>query len=237
MCLVVASRVMAVSYTHLDVYKRQDMVQAWRSPGSTLKPFLYGMALEDGLIHSESLLLDAPQSFDSYRPGNFDKAFNGPIGAAEALRLSLNVPAVELLNRVGPMRFAARLQHAGLALKFPAGAAPNLSMILGGTGAKLEDMVGTFAALHRGGIAGHVRYTQDAPLIERRLLSPGAAWIVREMLVANPRPGEARELFDTGRRPQVAWKTGTSYGFRDAWALGGTPRYSVGVWVLSLIHI
>ena len=117
------------------------------------------MALEDGLIHSESLLLDAPQSFDSYRPGNFDKAFNGPIGAAEALRLSLNVPAVELLNRVGPMRFAARLQHAGLALKFPAGAAPNLSMILGGTGAKLEDMVGTFAALHRGGIAGHVRYT------------------------------------------------------------------------------
>lgn len=208
-----------------------DMVQAWRSPGSTLKPFLYGMALEDGLIHSESLLLDAPQSFDGYRPGNFDKAFNGPIGAAEALRLSLNVPAVELLNRVGPMRFAARLQHAGLALKFPAGAAPNLSMILGGTGAKLEDMVGTFAALHRGGIAGHVRYTQDAPLIERRLLSPGAAWIVREMLVANPRPGEARELFDTGRRPQVAWKTGTSYGFRDAWALGGTPRYSVGVWV------
>ncbi|MDE2382883.1 MAG: penicillin-binding protein 1C, partial [Xanthomonadaceae bacterium] len=208
-----------------------DMVQAWRSPGSTLKPFLYGMALEDGLIHSESLLLDAPQSFDGYRPGNFDKAFNGPIGAAEALRLSLNVPAVELLNRVGPARFAARLQHAGLVLKFPAGAAPNLSMILGGTGAKLEDMVGAFAALHRAGIAGHVRFTQDAPLIERRLLSPGAAWIVREILVANPRPGEARELFDSGRRPQVAWKTGTSYGFRDAWALGGTPRYSVGVWV------
>ena len=208
-----------------------DMVQAWRSPGSTLKPFLYGMALEDGLIHSESLLLDAPQSFDGYRPGNFDKAFNGPIGAAEALRLSLNVPAVELLNRVGPARFAARLQHAGLVLKFPAGATPNLSMILGGTGAKLEDMVGAFAALHRAGIAGHVRFTRDAPLIERRLLSPGAAWIVREILVANPRPGEARELFDSGRRPQVAWKTGTSYGFRDAWALGGTPRYSVGVWV------
>jgi penicillin-binding protein 1C len=208
-----------------------DMVQAWRSPGSTLKPFLYGMALDDGLIHSESLLVDAPQSFGGYRPSNFDTAFNGPIGAAEALRLSLNVPAVDLLDRVGPARFAARLEHAGVALKLPRGAAPNLSMILGGAGARLEDLVGAFAALHRGGIAGHVRYTPDAPKVERRLLSPGAAWIVREVLAANPRPGEREGMFDTGRRPRVAWKTGTSYGFRDAWAIGGTPRYSVGVWV------
>ncbi|HRO28234.1 MAG TPA: penicillin-binding protein 1C, partial [Luteimonas sp.] len=81
-----------------------DMVRAWRSPGSTLKPFLYGMALDDGLIHSESLLVDAPQSFSGYRPGNFDAAFNGPVGAATALRLSLNVPAVDLLDRVGPAR-------------------------------------------------------------------------------------------------------------------------------------
>lgn len=208
-----------------------DMVQAWRSPGSTLKPFLYGMALDDGLVHSESLLVDAPQSFDGYRPSNFDTAFNGPVSVAEALRLSLNVPAVDLLDRVGPARFAARLEHAGIALRFPRGAAPNLSMILGGTGARLEDLVGAFAALQRGGIAGRVRYTGDAPKLERRLLSPGAAWIVREILAANPRPGEAEGMFDTGRRPQVAWKTGTSYGFRDAWAIGATPRYSVGVWV------
>ena len=208
-----------------------DMVQAWRSPGSTLKPFLYGMALDDGLVHSGSLLVDAPQSFGGYRPSNFDTAFNGPVGVAEALRLSLNVPAVDLLDRVGSARFAARLEHAGIALRFPRGAAPNLSMILGGTGARLEDLVGAFAALQRGGIAGRVRYTADAPKLERRLLSPGAAWIVREILAANPRPGEAEGMFDTGRRPQVAWKTGTSYGFRDAWAIGGTPRYSVGVWV------
>ena len=208
-----------------------DMVQAWRSPGSTLKPFLYGMALDDGLVHSESLLVDAPQAFDGYRPSNFDTAFNGPVSVAEALRLSLNVPAVDLLDRVGPARFAARLEHAGIALRFPRGAAPNLSMILGGTGARLEDLVGAFAALQRGGIAGRVRYTGDAPKVERRLLSPGAAWIVREILAANPRPGEAEGMFDTGRRPQVAWKTGTSYGFRDAWAIGATPRYSVGVWV------
>ena len=208
-----------------------DMVQAWRSPGSTLKPFLYGMALDAGMIHSESLLVDAPQSFGGYRPSNFDAAFNGPVGAATALRLSLNVPAVDLLERVGPARFAARLEHAGIILKFPRGASPNLSMILGGTGARLEDLVGAFAALHRDGIAGRVRYSPADPRIERRLLSPGAAWIVREVLAANPRPGEGEGTFDTGRRPRVAWKTGTSYGYRDAWAIGGTRRYTVGVWV------
>ncbi|HEY9540858.1 MAG TPA: penicillin-binding protein 1C [Luteimonas sp.] len=208
-----------------------DMVQAWRSPGSTLKPFLYGMALDDGLIHSESLLVDAPQSFDGYRPGNFGGAFNGPVGAAQALRLSLNIPAVDLLDRVGPARFSARLDNAGISLKFPRGAKPNLSLILGGTGARLEDLVGAFASLNRDGIAGHVRYTPGDARIDRRVMSPGAAWIVRTMLEANPRPGERADTFDRSGRPRVAWKTGTSYGFRDAWAIGGTRRHTVGVWV------
>ena len=165
-----------------------DMVQAWRSPGSTLKPFLYGLALDDGLIHSESLLVDAPQSFGGYRPGNFDAAFNGPIGAAEALRLSLNVPAVDLLDRVGPARFSARLANAGIALKYPRGAAPNLALILGGTGARLEDLVGAFAAFNRGGLAGRVRYTPQDVREDRRLVSPGAAWIIREILESHPLP-------------------------------------------------
>ncbi|UNK43779.1 penicillin-binding protein 1C [Luteimonas sp. S4-F44] len=208
-----------------------DMVRAWRSPGSTLKPFLYGMALDDGLIHSASLLVDAPQSFGGYRPGNFDAAFNGPVAAADALRLSLNVPAVDLLDRVGPARFAARLDNAGVTLRFPRGAVPNLSLILGGTGATLEQLVGTHAALHRDGIAGRVRYTPGGALRDRRLLSPGAAWIVREILEAADRPGERADTFDTGDRPRVSWKTGTSYGYRDAWAIGGTHRYTVGVWV------
>src|SRR5690606_7856708 len=130
-----------------------DMVRAWRSPGSTLKPFVYGMALDDGLVHSQSLLVDAPQSFGGYRPGNFDAAFNGPVAVADALRLSLNVPAVDLLDRVGAARFAARLDHAGIGLRFPRGARPNLSLVLGGTGARLEDLVGAHAALSRGGIA------------------------------------------------------------------------------------
>ncbi|TAA23815.1 MULTISPECIES: penicillin-binding protein 1C [Pseudoxanthomonas] len=208
-----------------------DMVQAWRSPGSTLKPFLYGLALDDGLIHSETLLIDAPQGFGGYRPGNFDAAFNGPVGAAEALRLSLNVPAVDVLDHVGPARFAARLANGGIALRFPRGTAPNLAMILGGTGARLEDLVGAFAAFNRDGLAGRVRYRPEDPVSDRRLLSPGAAWIIRQVLQDNPRPGESVGTFDTGGRPRVAWKTGTSYGYRDAWAIGGTRRYTVGVWV------
>ncbi len=208
-----------------------DMVRATRSPGSTLKPFLYGLAIDDGLVHSASLLVDAPQSFGDYRPANFDPSFNGPVTVADALRLSLNVPAVDVLDRLGPERFAARLAHAGLKLRLPRGAQPNLSIILGGTGTRLEELVGAYAALNRDGLAGHVRYREDQPAQDRRLLSPGAAWIVREILEDHGRPGMREDVFDRAGRPRVAWKTGTSYGFRDAWALGGTSRYTVGVWV------
>jgi len=207
-----------------------DMIRATRSPGSTLKPFLYGLALDDGLVHSESLLVDAPQRFGDYQPVNFDPTFNGPVSVADALRLSLNVPAVDVLDRMGPARFTARLAHAGLTLRFPRGAAPNLSMILGGTGASLEQLVGAYSALQREGLAGRVRYTPTEPSQDRRLLSSGAAWIIREIL--ERRPDDPRGgAFDTSTRPRIAWKTGTSYGFRDAWAIGTTPRYTVGVWV------
>ncbi|MGB8378622.1 MAG: penicillin-binding protein 1C [Rhodanobacteraceae bacterium] len=208
-----------------------DMVRAWRSPGSTLKPFLYGLALDDGVIDSESLLVDAPQSFGGYRPGNFDSAFEGPVGAAEALRLSLNVPAVDLLDRVDPARFAARLANAGVGLRLPRGVDPNLTIILGGVGARLEDLVGAYAALNRDGLAGRLRFTAADPVINRRVLSPGAAWIVRTILEAHPRPGYASNTFDPGTHPRVAWKTGTSYGYRDAWAIGSTRRYTIGVWI------
>ena len=208
-----------------------DMVRATRSPGSTLKPFLYGLAIDDGLVHSASLLVDAPQSFGDYRPANFDPAFNGPVTMADALRLSLNVPAVDVLDRVGPGRFAARLAHAGVQLQLPRGAQPNLSIILGGTGVRLEELVGAYAALNRDGLAAAVRYRDDEPLQDRRLLSAGAAWIIREILEEHGRPGVREDVFDRGGRARVAWKTGTSYGFRDAWALGGTTRYTVGVWV------
>nr|WP_221281902.1 penicillin-binding protein 1C [Chiayiivirga flava] len=221
----------AAKFGEADSFGHIDMVAARRSPGSTLKPFLYGLALDAGLIHSESLLIDAPQDFDGYRPGNFDSRFRGPVGAAEALQQSLNVPAVALLDALGPQTFAARLAHAGLPLRLPRGAEPNLSMILGGTEARLEDIVGAYAALQRDGLAAAPRLRVDAPLRERRLLSPGAAWIVREMLQSAPRPGEAAGRFDTSRRADLAWKTGTSYGFRDAWAIGASGGAIVGVWI------
>ncbi len=208
-----------------------DMARAWRSPGSTLKPFLYGLALDDGLIHSHSLLVDAPQAFGTYRPGNFDQRFRGPVGAHEALRESLNVPAVALFDAVGPARFSARMAHAGAPLRLPRGSEPNLSMILGGTEARLEDLVGAYAALQREGLAAHPRLLAEAPLQERRLLSPGAAWIVRQMISDSARPGTLEERIDSSRRASLAWKTGTSYGFRDAWAIGATPGAVIGVWI------
>lgn len=208
-----------------------DMIAATRSPGSTLKPFLYGLALDDGLIHSESLLVDAPRDFDGYRPANFGDRFNGPVAAADALRLSLNVPAVDLLDQLGPARFSARLQHAGVRLQFPRAAQPNLALILGGTGTSLEQLAGAYAALARGGMAGSVRLREGDPQVQRRLLSPGAAWIVRAVLEAPGRPGEPAYGIDRGGRARVAWKTGTSYGHRDAWAFGVTSRHTVGVWI------
>ncbi len=208
-----------------------DMVTARRSPGSTLKPFLYGLALDDGLIHSASLLVDAPQDFDGYRPANFGDVFRGPVSATDALKLSLNVPAVDLLERIGPARFSARLQHGGIGLALPRGAAPNLALALGGVATTLENLVGGYAALARGGLAGMPRYRIDAPREDRRLLSEGAAWIVRDMLGADGRPGDGIAGLDVSRRARLAWKTGTSYGFRDAWAIGVTPSLVIGVWI------
>lgn len=204
-----------------------DMVRAHRSPGSTLKPFLYAMALDEGLIHSESLLIDAPQNFGGYAPGNFQADFSGPVSVAEALQRSLNVPAVDLLDRLGPERFAGQLRHAGLRLRMPANAAPNLSLILGGGSTSLEELVGAYTALARGGLAGRPRLTPDEPVTEARLMSEGAAFIVREILESGGRPGSP--FRESNQR--VAWKTGTSFGFRDAWALGVTDRYTLGVWI------
>ncbi len=208
-----------------------DMVAARRSPGSTLKPFLYALAIDAGLVHSESLLIDAPQDFAGYRPGNFGDDFNGPVSVAEALRLSLNVPAVDVMERLTPNAFVARLRHAGVKLDLPVGAKPNLSMALGGTATSLDQLVGAYAAFGHGGIAGPVRLQRAAKPEDRRLISDGAAWIVRQMLEDHGRPGDSNGLIDTGTRTRIAWKTGTSYGFRDAWAIGVTPHHTIGVWV------
>ncbi len=207
-----------------------DMISALRSPGSTLKPFLYGMALDEGLIHSESLLQDVPRRYGDYRPGNFSAGFSGAVSASSALAMSLNLPAVQLLEAYGPKRFAAQMRNAGVPLALPALAEPNLALILGGTGSRLEELVGGYAAFAREGMSARPRLQPDESLQERRLLSPGAAWIVRRILSGQARPDRDPRA-ELVQRPQLAWKTGTSYGFRDAWAIGVGPRYLIGVWI------
>ncbi|KMN11766.1 penicillin-binding protein 1C [Pseudomonas helleri] len=207
-----------------------DMISALRSPGSTLKPFLYGMAMDAGLIHSESLLQDVPRRYGDYRPGNFSMGFSGPVSASSALALSLNLPAVQLLEAYGPKRFAADLRNGGVPLSLPALAEPNLALILGGAGSRLEDLVSGYSALARGGKSANLRLQPQDELVERRMLSPGSAWIIRRILSGQARP-DRDPTAELVQRPSLAWKTGTSYGFRDALAIGVGPRYLIGVWI------
>ncbi|MBT0626522.1 peptidoglycan glycosyltransferase PbpC [Pseudomonas fluorescens] len=207
-----------------------DMISALRSPGSTLKPFLYGMALDEGLIHSESLLQDVPRRYGDYRPGNFSMGFSGAVPASTALSSSLNLPAVQLLEAYGPKRFAAQMRIGGVPLALPALAEPNLALILGGAGSRLEDLVSGYSAFARDGRSAAIRLQPDDTLKERPLLSPGSAWIVRRILSGQARPDRDPRA-ELVQRPVLAWKTGTSYGFRDAWALGVGPRYLIGVWI------
>ncbi|WP_301295280.1 peptidoglycan glycosyltransferase PbpC [Pseudomonas marginalis] len=207
-----------------------DMISALRSPGSTLKPFLYGMALDEGLIHSESLLQDVPRRYGDYRPGNFSMGFTGAVPASTALSSSLNLPAVQLLEAYGPKRFAAQMRIGGVPLALPVLAEPNLALILGGAGSRLEDLVSGYSAFARDGRSATIRLQPDDTLKERPLLSPGSAWIVRRILSGQARPDRDPRA-ELVQRPALAWKTGTSYGFRDAWAIGVGPRYLIGVWI------
>ena len=202
-----------------------DMTQALRSPGSTLKPFIYGLAFEDGLLHPETLIDDRPVRYGNYTPENFDLTFQGTVTVRRALQMSLNVPAIAVLGRVGVSRLSARLTQTGAALVLPKGEAPGLAMGLGGVGIKLSDLVMLYTGLARLGSA--------VPLIERegqvmpnprRLLDPVAAWYVGNILIGAPPP-------DNAMPGRIAFKTGTSYGYRDAWAVGYDGRMTIGVWV------
>ena len=198
-----------------------DLTRATRSPGSALKPFLYAMAFEQGLVRPDTLISDLPRRFGAYAPENFDRGFTGRITAAEALRLSLNLPAVALLDGVGPARFAASLRSAGAAPVLPRGVDASLPLALGGAGTTLRDMVGLYALLGDGGRAGGLRFTPGqgagAPVLEARAAVAVAGVLVQDFPGGGPRG--------------VAWKTGTSWGGRDAWAFGFDGRHVAGVWV------
>jgi len=221
----VRARVASADYFDERRVGQVDMTQALRSPGSTLKPFIYGLGFEDGLLHPETLIDDKPARYGSYTPENFDLTFQGTVTVRRALQMSLNVPAIAVLGRVGVNRLSARLTQTGAALVLPKGEAPGLAMGLGGVGIKLSDLVMLYTGLARLGSA--------VPLIERegevaqnprRLLDPVAAWYVGNILIGAPPPDNA----PPGR---IAFKTGTSYGYRDAWAIGFDGRMTVGVWV------
>ncbi|MDP2061538.1 MAG: penicillin-binding protein 1C [Phaeovulum sp.] len=200
-----------------------DMTTALRSPGSTLKPFIYALAFDDGLAHPETLIEDRPTAFGNWRPQNFDRQFRGTVTVRAALQASLNIPAVSLTEAVGPARLLATLTRAGVRAEVEG--TPGLAVALGGVGVSLEGLVQAYAALARLGapITLSAEPGPGAPLTQR-LFGPVAGWQVADILAGLPPPAGAAP----GR---LAYKTGTSYGHRDALALGFDGRHVAGVWL------
>jgi len=221
----VLAKVASADYFDARRAGQVGMTQALRSPGSTLKPFIYGIGFEDGFIHPETLIDDRPVRYGGYAPENFDLTFQGTVTIRKALQMSLNVPAVVVLDKVGASRLTARITQAGAPLVLPKGEAPGLAMGLGGVGVKLADLVKLYAGIARLGTTMPLRERMgEAAGNERRLMDPVAAWYVANTLLGTPPPENA-----AGGR--IAFKTGTSYGYRDAWSVGFDGKRTIGVWV------
>ncbi|MCB1340372.1 MAG: penicillin-binding protein 1C [Pseudooceanicola sp.] len=201
-----------------------DMTQAIRSPGSLLKPLIYGLAFDQGLAHPETLIHDGPAVFGRYAPRNFDGQFRGDIRVREALQQSLNIPVVRLADVIGPARITAALERSGATLHIPGGK-PGLAIALGGLGITLTDLVQLYAALAEGGQGPALAARQGTtPPRHQKLMSPEAAWQVGHILAGlTPPPGAPSGV--------LAYKTGTSYGHRDAWAIGFDGAHVIGVWM------
>jgi penicillin-binding protein 1C len=223
----VRARVGAADYLSSEREGSIDMTRAPRSPGSALKPFIYALAFESGIAHPETVLFDRPARYGAYTPENFDLGFQGTVTARHALQMSLNLPAVELLADVGPANFLARLHGAGAAITLPKDSSPGLAIGLGGLGISLTDLARLYVGLARGG--------ETPPLVERlgadpgttgprRVTDPVAAFYVEDILRSAPPPANSL----SGR---IAFKTGTSYGYRDALAAGYDKASTIAVWV------
>jgi len=223
----IRARIGAADYLSNESEGSIDMTRAPRSPGSALKPFIYALAFESGIAHPETVLFDRPTRYGAYTPENFDLGFQGTVTARHALQMSLNLPAIELLADVGPANFLARLHGAGAAIALPKDSPPGLAIGLGGLGISLTDLARLYVGLARGGEA--------PPLIERlgadpgamgprRVTDPVAAFYVEDILRGAPPPANSL----SGR---IAFKTGTSYGYRDALAVGYDKGSTIAVWV------
>ncbi|MGE3320285.1 MAG: penicillin-binding protein 1C [Candidatus Berkiella sp.] len=198
-----------------------DYISAFRSPGSTLKPFIFGLGFDLGLLKPNTYLLDERRRFGAYFPRNFDKDIHGVVTAEEALAMSLNIPVVALLNQIGVMRFIGLLKEAGINPQFPRSLdSPSLAIALGGLGMSLEQLVTLYAGIAREGNLISISYlARDEGTSSHRLFSPQAAKQLTRILTA-----------DLDGQHLIALKTGTSYGYRDAWVLGYDNRYVIGIW-------
>jgi penicillin-binding protein 1C len=215
-------------------FGQNDMVTAVRSPGSALKPFIYAMAFDQLAAHPETMMPDVALRFGDYAPKNFDGHFRGQISAREALQTSLNIPAVALLDRVGPLRFVQRLSESGVTLAFPSEAKlPGLPVALGGVGISLEGLVTLYAGLADQGSAASLSFDETSgaePALEP-LMSATSAYYVTRILLDTPPPPRFLAAGNRRKAQPIAYKTGTSFGFRDAWVIGYTRDYTIGVWV------
>jgi penicillin-binding protein 1C len=227
----VLASVGSANFFDADLQGQVSGTTAKRSPGSTLKPFVYGLAIDQGIIHPMSLLKDAPTRFAAYTPENFDRGFMGPIKAEDALIYSRNVPAIQLLSKVGHETFHAFLNDADVSgLRGPDHY--GLAMILGGNELTMKELVALYAMLANDGFVRPLVSIEDEEPAQfhKQLLSPEASFLVLDMLRKNPRPDSV--TINPGRnRLPVAWKTGTSYAFRDAWTVGVFGPYVLAVWV------
>ncbi len=205
-------------------------VLAKRSPGSALKPFVYALALDQGVLHPRTMLRDAPTSFGPFTPENFDGGFAGPIAAEDALIRSRNVPAVWVTSHLTQPSLHQFLQSAGIR-DLKSEAFYGLALALGGGEMTMEEMAGLYAMLANHGVLRPLRVERSAPAGDGvRLVSPEASFVTLDMLRRNPRPDDAGLIPVRARWP-VAWKTGTSWGFRDAWSAGVVGPYVLVVWI------
>ena len=210
--------------------RQLDLSRVLRSPGSTLKPFIYALAFDDLSLHPATIIDDAPRRFGAWLPRNFDRDSHGAVTARDALQRSLNLPAVQVLDRVGPARFALLLRNAGARLAFPDDTPPDLPLALGGVGMRLIDLATLMAALADGGrVLPPSILSREEPAHPATLVGPAAARAALDILAGSPLPPGIAQGRNIARR--VAFKTGTSYGFRDAWTIGASSDYTVAVWV------